>query len=306
MPLISVIVPVYNVEKYIDKCIYSIKNQNFKDFECLIIDDGSEDKSIEVAKRIIENDQRFKIIHKQNGGYGSVIEVAISEYKGDYLLICDPDDYLCEEALFELYSIANDTGADITAGTRTLIYENNNNTVLDLMYSEDETRLINNHVYEKEDDNFRDILLINCAPHSKLYSRRSIKSVPYPHHCNYTDNILFYLACSISDKIAYTEKPYAFYLQDRFNNTVTAIKSKYIEDHIIVYKKIVEHLEEDAETNEIIYYLIFYHFKILFYNMKYLNDCADDKRNKIIKELYELLSLLKNHKDVIIKYQNIY
>ena len=65
-PIISVIVPVYNVEKYIEKCLLSIQNQTFTDFECLVINDGTKDNSIEVAKKAVGNDPRFRFFDKEN------------------------------------------------------------------------------------------------------------------------------------------------------------------------------------------------------------------------------------------------
>ena len=70
-PKISIIVPVYGVEKYIERCIKSIKNQTFNDFECLIINDGTKDNSITIAEKVINEDSRFVVLHKENGGQGS-------------------------------------------------------------------------------------------------------------------------------------------------------------------------------------------------------------------------------------------
>lgn len=95
----SIIVPVYNVEKYIEKCILSLKYQTFQNFEVLVLDDGSTDKSIENVKKIVQNDRKFKIIKKTNGGPGQTRNVGIKKASGEYLLFVDSDDYLRENAL---------------------------------------------------------------------------------------------------------------------------------------------------------------------------------------------------------------
>ena len=75
---ISIIIPVYNVEKYIIKCLKSVKRQSFDDYECLIIDDGSKDNSIKLAEEYINGDARFKIYHKENGGLSRSIVRRVS------------------------------------------------------------------------------------------------------------------------------------------------------------------------------------------------------------------------------------
>lgn len=89
----SVIVPVYNVEKYLHKCVDSILDQNFKDFELILVDDGSTDNSPQICDEYEKKDDRVKVIHKENGGASSARNVGITEAKGDYLLFIDSDDY---------------------------------------------------------------------------------------------------------------------------------------------------------------------------------------------------------------------
>lgn len=100
-PKISVIVPVYGVEKYITKCINSLLSQTYTNFEALIINDGTRDNSITIAKEIIKNDPRFKIIHKENGGLSSARNCGIDNASGDFICFLDSDDYLDKSFLAE-------------------------------------------------------------------------------------------------------------------------------------------------------------------------------------------------------------
>ncbi|MDT2638331.1 glycosyltransferase family 2 protein [Enterococcus dongliensis] len=98
---ISIIVPVYNVEKYLKKCVDSILNQTFKDFELILVDDGSPDSSGAICDQYAEKDSRVKVIHKKNGGLSDARNAGIEVAKGKYLGFIDSDDYIAED-MYEL------------------------------------------------------------------------------------------------------------------------------------------------------------------------------------------------------------
>lgn len=93
MPKISIIVPVYNVEKYLEKCVRSILAQTFTDFELILVDDGSPDSSGAMCDQFAEQDQRVKVIHKENGGLSDARNAGIELATGEYLGFVDSDDY---------------------------------------------------------------------------------------------------------------------------------------------------------------------------------------------------------------------
>ena len=84
MARVSIIVPIYNVEKYVEKCLQSLLRQTFKDIEIWAISDGSPDNSIEIIKKYSKKDKRIKCVEKENGGYGSVLEYAIKKINTEY------------------------------------------------------------------------------------------------------------------------------------------------------------------------------------------------------------------------------
>lgn len=110
-PKISIIVPVYNVEQYLNRFFKSISNQNFKEFELLLIDDGSTDDSLKLCKEFESNDKRVKVYHQKNSGSGIARNYGLNEAKGKYIYFCDPDDYIQPDLLKDNYKIAesNDT-----------------------------------------------------------------------------------------------------------------------------------------------------------------------------------------------------
>lgn len=98
---ISIIIPLYNAELYITQCLSSIKNQTFTNWEAIIIDDGSKDKSLETCRKYIADDQRFKLISKQNEGVSITRNKGIHLAKGDFIFFLDADDYILDKYCFE-------------------------------------------------------------------------------------------------------------------------------------------------------------------------------------------------------------
>jgi len=93
-PKLSILVPIYNVEKYLPLCLETIENQTMKDFECLLINDGSTDSSLKIIKNIAKKDKRFIVIDKKNSGYGASLNLGIKKAKGKYIGIVEPDDFV--------------------------------------------------------------------------------------------------------------------------------------------------------------------------------------------------------------------
>ena len=106
-PLLSVIIPVYNVEKYIGRCLDSIISQTFTNWECIIIDDGSPDKSGMICDEYAQNDSRIRVVHKKNNGVGSARNDGISKARGRYLTFIDSDDTIEPETFATYIKYAN-------------------------------------------------------------------------------------------------------------------------------------------------------------------------------------------------------
>ena len=103
--MISVIVPVYNAEKFIDRCIKSILNQNYNDFEIILVDDGSPDKCLKICDEWAEKDERIKVIHKINGGVSSARNAGLKVAKGEFVTFVDSDDTLYDCALLNMNNL---------------------------------------------------------------------------------------------------------------------------------------------------------------------------------------------------------
>lgn len=112
-PDISIIVPVYNAEKYLHRCVDSILAQTFTNFELILVDDGSPDSSGAICDKYAKNDNRVKVIHKENGGVASARQCGIDNATGEYTIHADPDDWVEPNMLQELYNKAKETDADM-------------------------------------------------------------------------------------------------------------------------------------------------------------------------------------------------
>ena len=113
-PKVSIIVPIYNVEKYIGRCLMSIKKQSFKDFEVLLINDGTPDNSMRIAEKFANADKRFVIYNKENGGLSDARNYGIDRAVGDYIVFIDSDDYIDSDYVRALYNECVINNADIS------------------------------------------------------------------------------------------------------------------------------------------------------------------------------------------------
>jgi glycosyltransferase involved in cell wall biosynthesis len=123
IPLISVIVPIYNVETYLEKCLNSIINQTYKNLEIILVDDGSPDNCGKICDEYALKEKRIKVIHKPNGGLSDARNAGLDIAKGEYIAFVDSDDYIAENMYEDLLCIAQKEAADIV--TCAIYIENN-------------------------------------------------------------------------------------------------------------------------------------------------------------------------------------
>lgn len=146
--LISVIIPIYKVEEYLDECITSVVNQTYKNLEIILVDDGSPDNCPIMCDAWAEKDERIRVIHKPNGGLSDARNAGIDIAKGDYIAFVDSDDYIKPDMFEKLYNALSKENADISAcGIVNCIGENknvwgcmdvagNSEEILELLYNE--------------------------------------------------------------------------------------------------------------------------------------------------------------------------
>ncbi|CUO65032.1 glycosyltransferase family 2 protein [Clostridium disporicum] len=171
-PLVSVIVPVYNVEKYLNKCVDSIINQTLKDIEIILVNDGSTDNCPSIIDEYAKSDNRIIAIHKENGGQGSARNAGLDIARGEYIGFVDSDDWIDLNMYEELYESLLNNNADIAICSRQVYYED---------YSIKYSIKVNNHVYKNIDKNIinyitSDMIYPNALlVTNKLYKAKLIK-----------------------------------------------------------------------------------------------------------------------------------
>ncbi|WP_428050732.1 glycosyltransferase family 2 protein [Candidatus Avelusimicrobium caledoniensis] len=117
IPLISVIVPVYNVAAYLPRCLDSILAQTYKNLEIILVDDGSTDNSLEICQQYAQKDNRIKIIHQENKGLPGARNTGLNNMQGDFVAFVDSDDWIPPQAYSTLYDLHKRTGADVMWGS---------------------------------------------------------------------------------------------------------------------------------------------------------------------------------------------
>lgn len=144
--LISIIVPIYNVEKYLHRCIDSIINQKYKKLEIILVDDGSVDKSGSICDEYVQKDNRIKVIHKQNGGLGFARNSGLEMATGKYITFIDGDDYIGDSHIEKMYMLVKKTGSDTCIAGFTKVYSDRQEKHLSVcsgkIYKEDITKEI--------------------------------------------------------------------------------------------------------------------------------------------------------------------
>lgn len=203
MPLISVIVPVYKVEKYIHKCVDSILAQTLTDFELFLVDDGSPDNCGKICDDYAKKDNRIIVIHKENGGLSDARNVAIDRANGEYLTFIDSDDYVANNYLETLYIALLETHSDISIGNMTSFSEKG--------YDEDFYKPTNFRKVLQDKEEIFSTINRPCAP-IKLYKRFLFDSIRYPVGRLYEDAFIWHELLAKANRVVLTGTNTYYYL----------------------------------------------------------------------------------------------
>lgn len=172
-PLISVIIPIYKVEKYLHQCVDSVVNQTYKNLEIILVDDGSPDNCGQICDDYAKKD-RIKVIHKKNGGLSDARNAGLSTSVGKYLMFVDNDDLLPAESVSYLYKLITENDAQLAVGGRER-FDDETNEILDTEFNGEENVLI----YDKVEA-MRYFLQNGCAAWARLYLRSVHSDIEFP------------------------------------------------------------------------------------------------------------------------------
>ena len=230
--LISVIVPIYKVEKYLRKCVDSILSQTYTNLEIILVDDGSPDDCPKICDEYSQKDKRIKVIHKKNGGLSSARNIALDSMNGEYVTFIDSDDYAESSYIEELYKVLNKNGCDIAACNYNNITEQG-----DVVAGK---RYISYGFVKKEDvfDAYFEKKLISDTAWGKLYKKELFLAIRYPEGLNYEDTyVILDLLKSVEKGIVTIDKPLYNYLIREGSITMQDSKNQY--DSIIACRDIL-------------------------------------------------------------------
>lgn len=201
--LISVIVPVYNVEKYIARCLESILRQTYENLEIIVVDDGATDESGKICEQFAAKDNRIKVIHKTNGGLSDARNVGMQYAEGDYITFVDSDDYLDENFAARLYGICVKEHVEIAIcrymrTARDFARGEQNSTVETFT----NVQALEQMLYQKK---------YNMSACAKLYKRELFEGISFPKGELYEDVNTIYKVIERSRRVGYCRDQLYFY-----------------------------------------------------------------------------------------------
>jgi glycosyltransferase involved in cell wall biosynthesis len=230
-PAISIIIPVYNTERYLLRCIDSILAQTYNDFECILVDDGSTDSSPQICEEYTHKDNRIQVIHQTNEGLSGARNTGIDNSRGKYLFFLDSDDFIPNDTLHALYS--NIGKADFCAGN---IYAFVND-----FFPARNSGKIKIKVYTKQEA-LKNILLMR-PPYTfawgKLYKKELFNNLRYSN-CLYEDVDIIYKLVDRCGEIRCINKISYFY---NIGNTLSITAVRYTNSHFAGVEKAKEMLD---------------------------------------------------------------
>lgn len=205
-PLISIVVPVYNVERYLKKCIESLLNQSYKEIEIILVDDGSLDNSSKICDEFSNNDKRVKVIHKENGGLSDARNVGIESARGQYITFVDSDDFVAYDYIEYLYNMLDKYKSDMSICNLARINENQ------LIRNDN-----NGKIYLKNVEQTFEMLLyadvVDVSACGKLFKTKVFEDIKFPIGKAYEDTAIMYKLISKCEKISIGTLKKYFYIR---------------------------------------------------------------------------------------------
>lgn len=237
-PLISIIVPVYNVEAYLAKCVDSILAQTYTNLEIILVNDGSSDGCGRICDEYAKQDKRIKVIHKQNGGLSDARNVAIDVATGEFITFIDSDDYVTDDYIMTLYSLIEKYECKVSIALYNTFVEGSKPKVVNRVYREDcqtNIKAIEEMFYQEKYD---------TASWAKLYhSSLFATGIRYPKGIVYEDLATTYLLIFQSDMVAFCNRRIYNYLLRRDSIEGSSFSSKKMDSALKVCELMESHLD---------------------------------------------------------------
>ena len=283
--LVSVILPIYNVELYLKKCIESVIMQSYKNMEIILVDDGSTDQSPYICDEYAKMDSRIKVIHKENGGLSDARNVGIQASSGSYIALVDSDDLIAQSFIEELYKCCIKSNAMIAVCAYS-------------KFSNEDEIIISNNQGNAQIISGRELIKqiylgqagkFGFVAWNKLYSRKLFDSIQYPFGRIYEDTFTTYKLFLKSNRIALLNKSLYFYRIRPESIMSARVSLKKIKDGIDADASVVKYFQE-SQDYEILSYVSSYFCKqavLTYYKwISKVNHAEKAEAKKYLKTVY--------------------
>ncbi|MCM2138022.1 glycosyltransferase family 2 protein [Vagococcus fluvialis] len=300
-PIISVIVPMYNVANYIGECIESLKKQTFSHFECLLIDDGSTDGTLKITKQLIKDDQRFQIKTQKNGGPAKARNTGLVDIQGDFILFVDSDDKLAENGMELLFNKAKEEDTGIVLGKT-------------LRFNESKVWEVPSHIKheltigDKKNIGRNPELFYAMGPAAKLFRKDIIDSLLFDEGKQFAEDQLFVFSAYLKAQEINVIDEVIYYYRVRENEE--SLTQKYRNNPVENLKTLLELMNEahekvEPEQNGII--IVAYYNRLFEIELRVLfKNILLSKKNKQI-EFYQLfLNFMNQKRKIVVMCSNYY
>ncbi len=296
MPKVSIIIPVYNVEKYLRQCLDSVINQTLKDIEIICIDDGSPDNCPAIIDEYAKNDKRIVAIHKENGGYASAINKGLDIAKGEFIGIVESDDFVESTMFEELYNEIKNTDADYIISD---IY----------YYREEENCKIKKIIKEEDKQEYYNLKISPMLARVVGYPWNNIYRLSFLNDNNirmlddgngaYEDQPWKATILSKANKIIYLDKPFYYY---RTNAAMSSTNngSRKLLNHITRRKQVrTIYIENNVYSNEV---MENYYSATLSGYLKFLKKISSEYKEEYYIKMREALKIALEQDNLTYKY----
>ncbi len=230
MAKVSVVVPVYNVEQYLEEALRSLVRQTLHDIEIVVVNDGSTDGSLEIIRRFMENDSRIVLIDKENGGYGKAMNVGLDRAAGEYIGILEPDDYVPLDMYEDLYEAAHAHDLDLVKADFYRFTTDDETGNMQLFYNHlDKDGTHYNQVLDPSQDPSLTKFIMNTW--SGIYKKSFLDEHGIRHHetpgAAFQDNGFFWLTFVYARRAMFIDRPYYRNRRDNPNSSVNSREKVY-------------------------------------------------------------------------------
>lgn len=249
MVKVSVIVPVYNVESYLEECLDSLINQTLTDIEIICINDGSTDKSLDILREYEKNDSRIKCISKENGGLSSARNAGLANVTGEYISFLDSDDYLELTALEELYTVAKKDALDLVI-FKLINFDEDTKEKSVVPYHE--MAPLKNQVKDavfSHKDILNQLVNLDVSVCTKFFKKELISDLRFLEGKIFEDNLFVMDYIFNANKIYFYDK-HLYLRRVRPNSIITAGSKSYM-DVIYICNEVLNRIKESGYYDEL-------------------------------------------------------